>query len=384
MQGATRPHSTPLFFSSVWECDGTEQANRLLEGSEPGYVYQRDGHPNADVLAGLCGQLHGTEHVAVTSSGMAALSLALLSQLQQGDHLLVSNQLYGRSEWLLTGEADRLGISHTLVDPLDLDAVEAALQEDTRLMVVETISNPQLRVADIGALSEIVHKADARLLVDNTFATPVLCKPLALGADLVLESVSKMMNGHGDVMLGMLAGREDCWERVSRVCAGWGLASSPMASWLAARGLATLHLRIARATENAMAVACFLAEESEQQFSLLLEDVQYPGLPAHPDHALASRQLQGGFGSMVSFRLAGDASVADRFLAAAADLAFCPSLGEASTTLSHPSSTSHRGLSDEEGDRLGITAGTIRLSVGIESVEFITSALEQGLVGAAS
>ena len=367
----------------MWECDDTEQAHRLLEGSEPGYVYQRDGHPNADVLAGLCGQLHETEHVAVTSSGMAALSLAVLSQLQQGDHLLVSNQLYGRSEWLLTGEAGRLGITHTLVDALDLDAVEAALQENTRLMVVETISNPQLRVADISALAEIVHKADGWLLVDNTFATPILCKPLALGADLVMESVSKMMNGHGDVMLGILAGREECWERVSQVCAGWGLASSPMASWLAARGIVTLHLRIARATENAMAAARFLVEKREQQFSLLLEDVQYPGLPGHPDHALASRQLQGGFGSMVSFRLAGDASVADRFLAAAPGLAFCPSLGEASTTLSHPSSTSHRGLAEQEGKILGITAGTIRLSVGIESIEFITGALGQGLVGAA-
>jgi cystathionine beta-lyase/cystathionine gamma-synthase len=156
-----------------------------------------------------------------------------------------------------------------------------------------------------------------------------------------------------------------------------------MASWLAARGLATLHLRIARATENAMAVACFLVEKSEQQFSSVLEDVQYPGLPGHPDHALACRQLQGGFGSMVSFRLAGYAGVADRFLSAAAGLAFCPSLGEASTTLSHPSSTSHRGLTDQEGKILGITPGTIRLSVGIESIEFITGALELGLVGAA-
>ena len=366
----------------MWECDDTEQANRLLEGTEAGYVYQRDGHPNADVFADLCGQLHGSEHVAVTSSGMAALSLAVLSQLQQGDHLLVSSQLYGRSEWLLTGEAGRLGITHTLVDALDLDAIEQALQENTRLLVVETISNPQLRVADIAALAEIVHKAGARLLVDNTFATPILCQPLALGADLVMESVSKMMNGHGDVMLGMLAGTQECWERVPRVCAGWGLASSPMSSWLATRGLATMHLRMARASENALAVAQFLAEQ--QQAGSLVVDVQYPGLPGHPDHDLASRQLQGGFGAMISFRLAGDSTMADRFLAAAPGLAFCPSLGETSTTLSHPASTSHRGLSEQEAAALGITAGTIRLSVGIESVEFITQALEQGLAGAAS
>ena len=378
----TRPHSPPLYFTSVWECDDTAQARRLLEGSESGYVYQRDGHPNADLLAEVCGRLHGSEHVAVTSSGMAALSLAVLSQLQQGDHLLVSDQLYGRSEWLLTGEAGRLGIAHTLVDALDLEAVRAAVQDNTRLMVAETISNPQLRVTDISALAEILHAAGARLLIDNTFATPVLCQPLGLGADLVMESVSKMMNGHGDVMLGMLAGSEDCWQRVPKVCAGWGLASSPMASWLATRGLATLHLRIGRAMENAMSVASYLAQQAEQQFGSLLEEVRYPGLPSHPDHELASRQLQGGFGSMVSFRLAGNEEVADRFLKAADSLPFCPSLGEASTTLSHPASTSHRDMDDSQLAKLGITGGTIRLSAGIESTEFILKAIEQGLMGA--
>jgi cystathionine beta-lyase/cystathionine gamma-synthase len=155
-----------------------------------------------------------------------------------------------------------------------------------------------------------------------------------------------------------------------------------MASWLATRGLATLHLRIGRAMENAMSVAGYLAQQAEQQFGSLLEEVRYPGLPSHPDHELANRQLQGGFGSMVSFRLAGNEDVADRFLKAADSLPFCPSLGEASTTLSHPASTSHRDMDDSQRAKLGITGGTIRLSVGIESTEFILKAIEQGLMGA--
>ncbi len=375
-QGVTRPHNTPVYFSSVWECENTGQARELLEGEQSGYVYQRDAHPNADVLADLCGRLHGSDHVAITSSGMAALSLALLSQAASGDHVVVSNQLYGQSEWLLANEAQRFGISSTLVDSTDLEAVKAAVTSQTRLLVVETISNPMLRVADLAGLAEIAHEAGALLLVDNTFATPVLCQPLAHGADLVMESISKIMNGHGDVMLGLLAGSESCWDRVPTVLAGWGFTSGPMNSWLATRGLATLHLRISRAVTNAQTVAQFLAE---QLAAGLIEDVQYPGLESHPDHALACQQLSGGFGHMISFRLAGDADTADQFLAAAESLAFCPSLGEATTTLSHPMSTSHRRLTSDQQQQLGISAGTIRLSVGIESAEFILDALAKGL-----
>ena len=355
-------------------CNDTDQADRLLAGELEGYVYQRDGHPNADAFAEKVAALHRAERVAVTSSGMAALSLAVLSQLKSGDHIVIGNQLYGRTLLLLTQELNRLGISSTKIDTCDLDATRGAVTPATKMLVVETIGNPCLNVADISSLAEIAHQSDAKLLVDNTFATPVLCRPLELGADFVMESVSKMMNGHSDVMLGALCGRQCDWDRVPMALAAWGLTSGPFDAWLALRGLATMHLRVERACVTALQVAEFLANASG------VEHVDYPGLSAHQQHALARSQFDGGYGSIVTFRLAGGRAAADAFILAADQIPFCPSLGEASTTLSHPESTSHRGLSSAEREALGISGGTIRLSIGLESAEYILEAVRKSLV----
>ncbi|MEO8165422.1 MAG: aminotransferase class I/II-fold pyridoxal phosphate-dependent enzyme, partial [Betaproteobacteria bacterium] len=223
----TQPMAPAIYPTSVWMCNDTNQADQLLAGELEGYVYQRDGHPNADAFADKVAALHRAERVAITSSGMAALSLAILTQLEPGDHVIVSEQLYGRSLLLFTQELNRLGIGSTRVDTCDPDATRNAIRSATKLLVVETISNPCLNVADIAALAEIAHAGQAKLLVDNTFATPVLCRPLEFGADLVMESVSKMMNGHSDIMLGALCGFERDWERVPLVLSAWGLASSP-------------------------------------------------------------------------------------------------------------------------------------------------------------
>lgn len=372
--GPTRPHSPPIYLSSVWECDDPQQADAMLGGRLPGYVYARDGHPNADMLAEKCRQLHGTERAIVTSSGMSALALVLLSQLAPGDHVLVSNQLYGRTATLFATEGARWGLAHTLVDPTDLTQVKAAVTRQTKLLVVETISNPLLRVADLASLADIAHAAGAALLVDNTFAGPAVCRPASLGADWVMESLTKSMNGHSDVVLGLICGREDRWARVPASLATWGLNAGPMECWLALRGLGTLAVRAQRACDNALAVAeCLAGAEG-------VEAVYYPGLAAHPDHAVASRQFGDRFGSMVSFTLAGGEAAASAFIRAASDeIAFCPSLGELATTLSHPASTSHRALSPAARQALGITGGTIRLSVGIESRETVVDAVRQGL-----
>ena len=369
---ATVPHNMPLYLASVWQCESTEQADRLLAGELDGYVYQRDRHPNADLFAEACQLLHQAERVAITSSGMAAISLAVFSQLQSGDHLLVSNQLYGRTTLLLTSELQRLGIKCSLIDPYDLESVRNAVTSETRMIVVETIANPLLRIVDIRGLAQIAHAADALLLVDNTFATPAICKPLTLGADLVMESVSKFINGHGDVMLGMLAGREEHWSRVAMVNAAWGFASSPLECWLACRGISTLTLRMQQACTTAQAAAELLAERED------VESVQYPGLESHPDHALASEQFINGFGHMVTFRLPGGRAAADKVIASG-EIPFCPSLGDVSTTLSHPTSTSHRGLSEQQRVALGITEGTIRLSVGVDPTENVLGNLEKAL-----
>jgi cystathionine beta-lyase/cystathionine gamma-synthase len=235
-----------------------------------------------------------------------------------------------------------------------------------------------LEVADIAALADVAHQKNTLLLIDNTFASPILCRPLVLGADLVMESLTKTLNGHSDVILGFLGGREDVWQRVPTVISTWGLASGPFECWLAERGLMTAHLRIERACQNALEAAEFLVSQTPN-----VAEVYYPGLANHSQHSLAVRQFGSRFGTMVSFRLAGGRGAADAFIAAAKQIPFCPSLGEASTTLSHPETTSHRGMTAEQRAALGITGGTIRLSVGTESIEFIRDALAKGLKGVA-
>ncbi len=371
------PHAPPIWPASVYHCDSPEQAAALLSGEMAGYVYQRDGHPNADLLAEKLKRLHGAERAMITSCGMSALAAVVLSQLKAGDHVVVSNQLYGRSLDLLVGESPRLGATCEVVDTCDLAAVEKLLRPETKLIVAETISNPLLRVADIAALADLAHGKKARLVIDNTFASPIVCRPLEHGADMVVESISKSINGHSDVMLGAVCGKAEHWDDVPRMISIWGLASSPFDCWLAARGLATLHLRAKAACDNAQTVAEFLLQQTAKVTS-----VRYPGLPTHPDHELSKRQFGGLGGAIVTFDLAGELPAAEKFITAIADeIPFCPSLGELSTTLSHPASTSHRNQSPQQQATLGITGGTIRLSVGTESAGFAIDALSRALGG---
>ena len=350
----------------------------MLAGKIPGYVYQRDGHPNADLLAAKCRELHGSERAAITPSGMAALSVPLLALLKAGDHVVIGSRSYGKSLVLFRDEGQRLGLKVSVVDTCDLAATKAALTSQTKLLVAETIANPLLEVADIATLAEIAHAGGAKLLVDNTFASPIVCRPLALGADLVMESLTKTMNGHSDVILGLICGKEELWPRIGPVISAWGFSSSPFDCWLASRGLCTAHMRIERGSHHALAAAQFLKTASQ------VSHVSYPGLADHPHHALAAKQFAPGlFGTMVTFTLRGGRPAADAFIRAAKEIPFCPSLGELSTTLSHPETTSHRGMTTEQRTALGITGGTIRLSVGTESCQFIIDALGQGLAAVA-
>lgn len=280
---------------------------------------------------------------------------------------------------LFTSEIARMGIESTQVDTQDLDAVQKSMKSSTSMLITETISNPMLHVADLSSLSEIVHKHQALLLVDNTLASPALCRPLQLGADLVVESMTKIMNGHSDVILGCLCGTGTSWDRVALAASTWGLFASPMDCWLAMRGMATLDLRMERATVTAH----LLAEQLVGNRAIAA--LHYPGLPDRADHKVATRQLATGtgnlgFGNMLTIELAGGLKAAEHFIQAVADdIPFCPSLGELTTTLSHPKSTSHRDMSAEELRAVGITDGTIRLSIGIEPVDVISAALRRGL-----
>lgn len=369
----TEPAAPAIHLASVYRCSSPDQANRLLSGELPGYVYSRDGHPNAEQLSEKCRELHRAERATICSSGMAALALAAVSHLDRSSHVVVGDQLYGRSLQLFADELPRFGVEVGVVDTCDLHATTTALRSNTRLVVTETITNPLLRVSDIAALAAAAHSCGALLLVDNTLATPFVCRPLALGADLVVESLTKLMSGHSDVLLGLLCGNASSWQRCPQAQSTWGWSPGPFDCWLALRGLSTLALRAERAAANALVAARYLHEHAK------VARVEFPGLPDHPDHRLAGRQFDGRFGNMITFTLRGGLTAAERFIAAARAIPFCPSLGDLSTTLSHPASTSHRSLSEESRQKLGIHDTTIRLSIGIESSDAVVAGLEQGL-----
>jgi len=374
--GSSTPLVPPLYQSSVYTLADLDALDRIMTGSEPGFIYARDAHPNASAVAEHLAHLERAHWGIVCGSGMAALSVALLGFVNTRDRIVASNRLYGRTATLLRQELRRFGVETVFVDANDLNEVRSALAQPARLLLVETISNPLLRVADIPALAELCKAAGTRLLVDNTFATPVLCRPMELGADLVMESLTKMIGGHSDITLGVLCGNDpDLAPTLRQIMSVWGLASNPFDCWLAERGLCTLELRMRTATTNAAALADWLPNHPG------ITRVLYPTRADHSDHALASRLLPHGVGNVLCFELAGDGREAvNRFMRRSTGIPFSPSLGNTTTTCSHPATTSHRYESPAEKKRQGITDGLIRLSVGIEPLEQIKEELAKGLV----
>jgi cystathionine beta-lyase/cystathionine gamma-synthase len=371
--GRTAPLVPPLYQSSVYTLPDLDALDRIMNAEEPGFIYARDAHPNASHLAELLARMEHAEWAVICASGMAAISTILLATLEQGDRIVASNRLYGRTTQLLMQELPRLGVQTSLVDASEVAQVQRALEQPAKVLFVETMSNPLLRFVDIPALAEVARAKGCRFIVDNTFATPVLCRPLDLGAHVVMESLTKMIGGHSDVTLGMIGGREDLLQQVTATSSIWGLASNPFDCWLAERGLSTLELRMRAASTNAAALADWLQAQPG------VTQVVYPGLASHPDHALARTILQGGFGNMLCFELAGGREAVNRFLRKAPAIPFSPSLGNTTTTLSHPDTTSHRYASPAEKRRQGIGDGLIRLSVGIEELSVIQEALRAGL-----
>lgn len=372
--GVTRPLVDPLYPAAVYVFPDLDVLDRVLEGGEPGFIYARDAHPNARLLAAKLTELEGGKWGLVFSSGMASVSAILLASLQKDDHVLAGNRLYGRTAQLFSQELSRFGVVTEYVDASDLEQVETALEKKPRLLFVETMSNPLLRLVDVKALAELCAGASCRLIVDNTFATPCLTRPLELGADVVMESLTKMIAGHSDVTLGFLAGRDaDLMQQVQACSSIWGFAANPFDCWLAERGLATLELRMKAASANAARLADWLAEQDG------VRQVHYPGRTDHPDHELAKSLLDGGFGNMLCLELEGGRDSVNRFLRRAPGIPFSPSLGHTATTLSHPATTSHRYVSPAERKRQGISDGLIRLSVGAEDYERIHAAMAAGL-----
>ncbi len=372
--GPSVPLVTPLYQSSVYTLPDLDALDRIMNAEEPGFIYARDAHPNARRLAQLLAETEAARWGVVTGSGMAAITALVVATTQQGQRLVASNRLYGRTTQLFSQELNRFGVVTEYVDANDLGQVETALAKGARLLFVETMSNPLVRVVDIPKLAEAAHRHGALLVVDNTFATPILTKPLEMGADLVMESLTKMIAGHSDVTLGLVCGNDDdLLPGLTAAVSIWGLASNPFDCWLAERGLATLELRMRAACQNAARLAEWLAEAPG------VSRVVYPGRFDHPDHRLAPEILHGGFGNMLCFELAGGRDAVNRFMRQAPGIPFSPSLGHSATTLSHPATTSHRYASPAERRRQGITDGLIRLSVGPEDVEQIRNEMKKGL-----
>jgi cystathionine beta-lyase/cystathionine gamma-synthase len=371
--GVSTPLVPPLYQSSVYTLPDLDALDRIVNGEDAGFIYARDGHPNARELAGQLAALEKATWAIVCGSGMGAITAAVLSVVQQGDRIVASSRLYGRTTQLFGQELPRYGVTTTFVDTNDLGAVRKALEAKAKILFVETMSNPLLRVVDLTALAEAAREAGALLIVDNTFASPVLCRPTELGATMVIESLTKIIGGHSDITLGLVCGTGEWLAQVSSIVSIWGFASNPFDCWLAQRGLATLELRMRAASANAAALADWLADQRG------VSRVVYPGRAEHPDHALAPRVLSGGFGNMLCFELNGGRDAVNRFLHNAPGIPFSPSLGHTTTTCSHPGATSHRYVSPAEKKRQGISDGLIRLSVGVEDIEQIKAEMARGL-----
>jgi cystathionine gamma-synthase len=374
---ASRPVVSPIQPSVVYAATDPDMLDAQYAGALEGYTYAREGHPNATRLAQMIDELEGVTGGIVTGSGMAAVTAALLGVLRAGDHLIGGAQLYGRSLRMLTQDLPRLGIATSLADPTDAGAVAAAIRPETRMILIEVVSNPTLRVADLAGIARLAKARGLLLVVDNTFTTPRGIRPFAHGADIVLHSVTKILAGHSDATLGWVAARDPGLAEAMRVFAvTTGLTASPFDCWLAERGLYTFPLRYDRAEANAAALADHLAGLPG------VETVLYPTRPDHPDHDRARALLGGRGGHMVSFRLRGGREVANRLTRAAPRLAFAPTLGDVATTLSHPASSSHRSQSAEARAANGITEGFFRVSVGIEPIEALKAEFTAAIAAA--
>jgi cystathionine beta-lyase/cystathionine gamma-synthase len=335
--------------------------------------YPRYGNtPNAEVVQRRLAMLEGADAGVVLASGMGATACALLALLRPGDHLVASNLLYGGTHRLLSQEFAALGIGVTLVDPFETRAWRRRLRKETRAIFLETPVNPTCRIVDLRPVSYLTHELGLALVVDSTFASPVNFRPIEHGADVVIHSATKYLNGHHDVLGGAVLGTETYVEEVRDKMTLWGQAPDPFACWLLERGLKTLDVRVRRQNANAQRIAEWAADRPA------VKRVHYPGLASHPDHEIARAQMD-GFGGMLAVELSGGAKAVERFVGKLRVWRHAPSLGGVDSLVSVPRRTSHAHLSAEERSRAGISDTFVRLSVGIEDADDLIADLEQAL-----
>jgi len=342
-------------------------------GTAAGLRYTRYANtPNAERVQRRLALLEGAEASLVLSSGMGATACALLALLRPGDHLLASSFIYGGTHRLLTEEFVRHGINVSLVDPLEPRAWRKRLRRETRVIFIESPVNPTCRVLDLRPISYLTKEVGLALVVDSTFASPVNFRPIEHGADVVIHSATKYLNGHSDVLAGVVAGTESYIQEVLQKEMVWGQTPDPMALWLLERGLRTLDIRVRRQNDSAMRIATWCADRKE------VKHVHYPGLADHPDHETA-RDMLDAFGGMLAIELAGGGKATERFLRRLKLITHAASLGGVESLVSEPRYTSHAGLTAEERARIGIPDGFLRLSIGIEDADDIIADIEQAL-----
>lgn len=365
--------ATPIYQTSTFVFDNVEQGGRRFAGAEEGYIYTRLGNPTQRALELKIASLEGGDDAIVCASGMAAVSGVFFSLVQQGDHIISTNSIYGCTHAFLSHMLPNYGIETTFVDTSNLENVEKALQKNTKVIYVESPTNPTMILTDIKAIVALAKKHGVKVVIDNTFASPYLQTPLKMGVDVVLHSATKYINGHGDVIAGIIVGNQEFIDhcRMTAIKDIGGIIS-PFDSYLILRGLKTLPLRVEKSVQNAKKIADYLVGHPK------IEKVFYPGLKNHPQHELAKEQMR-DFGAMISFELQGGFEAGKVLLNNVCLCKLAVSLGDLDTLIQHPASMTHSVVSREDRLEAGITDGLTRISAGIEDVKDIIDDLEQAL-----
>jgi len=365
--------SEPIFVSSSFVFKNAAQAAARFAGEEPGNIYSRFTNPTVRTFEERLAALEGGERCVATASGMGAILSTCMGLLGAGDHIVSSRSIFGTTVSLLNAILPRFGVETSFVPLTDYDAWKGAIRTQTKFLFLETPSNPLTEIADIRRLVDLAHAKGCLLVVDNCFCTPALQQPLAMGADIIIHSATKYLDGQGRCMGGAVVGSEELLgEKIFGFLRTAGPAMSPFNAWVFLKGLETLHLRMRAHSANAFKLAEWLEQQSQ------IARVYYPGLASHPQHVLAGRQ-QSGYGGIVSFELNGGRDAAWRVIDATQLLSITANLGDTKTTIVHPATTTHWRLTPEERAEAGVTEGLIRISVGLEDVEDIKADLTKGL-----
>jgi methionine-gamma-lyase len=365
--------TVPIYQTSTFVFDNADHGAQCFSGESDGYIYTRIGNPTIHALESQLGELEGGFGGIATSSGMAAVNTVYMAVLGKGDHMISSGAVYGPSRLLMENHYSRFGVDSSFVNTADLNEIEKAIRPNTKLLYIETPANPTMDISDLKACSDLAHKHGIVVAVDNTFSSPYLQRPIEFGVDIVLHSMTKFINGHADIVAGIIVAKDEAlYKKLRAMMVITGCNMDPHQAYLVIRGIKTLGIRIDRAQQSAQILAAYLENHPK------VEWVKYPGLVSHPQHELACRQMD-GFGSMISFGLKGGL-IAGKVLMDSVKLAILAvSLGGVETLIQHPASMTHSKVPREAKLKAGITDGLVRYSVGIEDVNDLLADLEQAL-----